>query len=365
MQKLQNCLNVINSKPFSGMTIPELTIALENITEEKNYAYRAKQIFSWISRACLSFDNMTNLPQSLRSYLANHALVCESIVKKKLIDSDGTIKLVLQLTDGALIETVLLAGKNGHYSACLSTMAGCPMGCVFCKTGTMGFLRNLETSEIVEQLLFLSVELREQSILQQQQNRISHIVVMGMGEPLLNITPLRKALEILCDPLGFAFSKRKITISTSGIYNGIVELAEKGPAVELAFSIVSAREELRSSLMPGIIKEPLSKIKQALLLYQKELGRRITLEIVLLRGINTTGEDVRSLLDFSENLDITVNLIPWNPVENLFFEGKKIQSPKTLEIQNFSRLLKEGGLRVTQRYRRGRGINGACGQLGN
>ena len=364
MQKFPNSLNDIKIKPFSGMTISELTAVLEHISGEKDNTYRAKQIFSWICRGSLSFNNMTNLPQALRSDLQNQTLVRGSILKKKLIDPDGTIKLVLELCDGAVIETVLLAAENNRRIACLSVQAGCPMGCVFCKTGFMGFLRNLEAFEIADQFLFLSDELAEQSKIKQIELRISHIVIMGMGEPLLNINPLRKVLEILCDPAGFGISKRKICISTSGIYKGIIDLAENGPAVELAFSIVSAREELRRSLMPGTINDPLSSIKKALILYKEKQGRRLTLETVLLGGINTTSEDARALLAFAADLDLTVNIIPWNPAENLFFNGKKLCRPETREIQNFSRLLKESGLRVTQRYRRGRSINGACGQLG-
>ena len=346
------------------MTIPELTEALENICSGKNNAYRAKQIFSWICRGSLSFDTMSDLPQSLRTSLEKYACIRGSKQKKRLLDPDGTNKLVLELHDGKCIETVLLPAGNGRYTACLSVQAGCPMACVFCKTGSMGFLRNLETWEIADQFLFLAGELAEQSKALQKEFRISNIVVMGMGEPLLNISPLRKALDILCDPLGFGISKRKIIISTSGIYNGIVDLAENGPLVDLAFSLVSAREELRRSLMPGTINEPLSKIKQALVLYKKKQGRRITLETVLLGGINTTSEDAKAIITFASGLDATINLIPWNPVDKLLYEGKKLFRPETAEIQNFSRLLKEGGLRVTQRYRRGRSINGACGQLG-
>jgi len=375
MQKLQNSLSTteINRPSFSGMTIPELTSALQKLPGgEKLPSYRAKQIFSWIKNGAVSFDEMTNLPKDIKKALEENYIVCGSRITDKLIDKDGTVKLVLGLRDGAAIETVLLSSesctkgipkKTGHYTACLSTQAGCPMACVFCKTGAMGYVRNLDPSEIVEQFLFLSGMTAEKEAEHQSNTRISHIVVMGMGEPLLNLPALRKALEILCDPLGFGLSKRKITVSTAGIIDGILDMAEHGPETELAVSITSADEDLRRRLMPGTANQPLSKLKEALLLYQKKKGRQITLETVLLGGINTRPEDASALIDFAANLDAAVNLIPWNPVKELYFEGKELRQCERKEIEDFTHILENGGLTVTRRYRRGRGICGACGQL--
>jgi 23S rRNA (adenine2503-C2)-methyltransferase len=356
------------------MTLPELTAALEKIPGGEA-PYRARQIFSWIARGARSFDAMTNIPGDLKKNLAGWAPIRGSKVRKKLEDRDGTVKLVLELAgstesdsaessteslNGAAIETVLLEAETGRFTACLSTQAGCPMGCVFCKTGSLGFLRNLSASEIVEQFLFLSDELA----LKPGPPRISRIVVMGMGEPLLNLRALRRALTILCDPLGAGLSKRKITLSTSGICEGILDMAENGPEAELALSLVSAREDLRRRLMPGTAKYPLAELKEALLQYQKKQGRQITVEMVLLGGINTGPEDAGALLDFAKNLDMAVNLIPWNPVKNLCFEGKALHRSGEKEMAHFTRMLEQGGLRVTRRYRRGQGISGACGQLG-
>jgi 23S rRNA (adenine2503-C2)-methyltransferase len=187
---------------------------------------------------------------------------------------------------------------------------------------------------------------------------------MGMGEPLLNLEALRTALEILCDSSGLNLSRRKITISTSGIIPGILDMAENGPQAELAFSLTSAREALRDRLMPGVQGNPLAETKEALRMYQKKQGRRITLELVLLGGINTGEEEAQALAAFAAGLSAVVNLIPWNPVEGLKFEGKNLREPAEKEIETFKALLEQRGLTVTRRYRRGRSISGACGQLG-
>jgi 23S rRNA (adenine2503-C2)-methyltransferase len=353
------------------MSFSELSAALENFGEQKIPPYRVKQIFSWIVRGAVSFDEMTNLPLPLRAELQEAFTIRGSRIAESLEDRDGTVKLQFTLKDGAAIEAVLLASprenqepgsaeSSDRFTACLSTQVGCPMGCVFCKTGSLGFFRNLDAAEIVEQFLGLSSLARKK----QEAERISHIVVMGMGEPLLNLPALRKALEILCDKNGFGFSKRKITVSTSGIYQGILDMAENGPEAELALSLTIARESLRERLMPGTAGSSLSQLKDVLKRYQKKQGRRVTLETVLLGGINTTAEDARLLAEFAGDLDAVINLIPWNPVEGLCFEGKSLREPAAEEIENFRNMLEKSGLHVTRRYRKGRAVCGACGQLG-
>ncbi|MDR2313489.1 MAG: 23S rRNA (adenine(2503)-C(2))-methyltransferase RlmN [Spirochaetaceae bacterium] len=339
------------------MTIPELEEALAGTPGKA--PYRARQIFSRISGGACSFEEMTNLPLPLRKELAEQFRIRGIGAVEKQEDRDGTVKLRLGLPGGAAVETVLLSsGPGERLTACLSTQAGCPVACVFCKTGNTGFLRNLEAWEIVEQVLVLSGLVRGRG------KQISHIVVMGMGEPLLNLPALRKALEILCDPRGLGFSKRKITVSTSGIYRSILDMAENGPRTELALSITTAREELRRRLMPGSAKNPLDRIKEALKVYQEKQKRRITLETVLLGGINTTEADARALAHFARGLYTLVNLIPWNPVAELRFDNKPLRKPPAEETGRFRRMLEDLGLEVSIRYRRGRGVCGACGQLG-
>jgi 23S rRNA (adenine2503-C2)-methyltransferase len=228
------------------------------------------------------------------------------------------------------------------------------MGCVFCKTGSLGFKRNLTAAEITEQFFHI------RSIAP----GVSHIVIMGMGEPLLNLGELRQALAVFCDPEGLNISRRRITVSTAGIAAGIRDLAETGPDIRLALSLTTAREDLREQLMPVTRSNPLQQVKEALLYYQKKRDRRITLEAVLLGGINTRKEDADALAAFARGLDAVVNLIPWNPIEGMEFDGKPLRSPAPAETTGFAAALEERGLRVTRRYRKGLGVAGACGQLG-
>jgi 23S rRNA (adenine2503-C2)-methyltransferase len=323
--------------------------------------FRTKQIFKWIARGVVSFDEMTDLSLDLRKDLNNQCRIYSSAISQKLEDNDGTIKLQLTLQDGANIEAVLLVDGEGRRTACLSTQAGCPAACAFCKTGTLGLLRNLNASEIVEQFLYLK----------SLHNDISNIVVMGMGEPLLNLEELRQAIAVICHPEGLGLSRRRITVSTSGIIDGIREMADSGAevrgelGVRLAVSITTADEELRTKLMPVTKHNPLPLLKDALIHYQQQQDRRITLEAVLLGGINTRQQDIDALVLFAKGLDCIINLIPWNPVDGLFFEGKPLKEPKNLEIDNFLRQLERRGLNVTRRYRKGKNISGACGQLGS
>ncbi|MDR0388714.1 MAG: 23S rRNA (adenine(2503)-C(2))-methyltransferase RlmN [Spirochaetaceae bacterium] len=342
-------------KALSGYTPDGLVRALPDLLGREIPAYRGRQISEWLVRGASSFDQMTNLPRSLREELSRCSVVYSTTGQEALEDGDGTVKLVISLHDQAKIEAVLLKDQEGRKTACLSTQAGCPMGCVFCKTGTLGFRRNLSAAEIVEQ--FLRLKFFDQGL--------SNIVIMGMGEPLLNLEELRKAVAVIEDPDGFNFSKRRITLSSCGIIDGIAGLAEKGPPLELAISIASADSELRSRLMPVNRSNPLDKLKTALLDYQKTVKRRITLELVLLRGINTRKEDATALAAFAKGLESVVNLIPWNPVPGLLFEGKELETPSTGEISSFASALEERGQHVTIRYRRGQGVSGACGQLGS
>jgi 23S rRNA (adenine2503-C2)-methyltransferase len=316
-------------------------------------SFRARQIFSWIYRNAASFDEMTDLPLSLRNELKTRFVLYGGLVRERLAGRDGVVKLLMEFSGGARAEAVLLRDGKDRFTACLSVQAGCPVGCVFCKTGSIGFLRNLEAHEITEQFLHLSREAPAP---------IENIVVMGMGEPLLNLAPLRKALALVTS--GKGLSLRRVTVSTSGIPGGILDMAENGPKTRLAFSLTTAREDLRRLLMPGAGKFPLSEIKAALAVYQEKTGRRLTLETVLLGGINTGAPDAAALREFAEGLFVVVNVIPWNPVEGLCFEGTPLREPSPSEVEGFIRCLENGGLNVTRRYRKGRGVLGACGQLG-
>ena len=327
--------------------------------------FRLRQIFAALARGVSSFAEISSLPFSLREELGARFRLRSSAVSARLEDRDGTVKLQILLEDGLRIKAVLLVspgsirGKNSRETesrrtACLSTQAGCPAGCVFCKTGTLSFVRNLSSAEIVEQFLHI------RSLCP----GIDNIVIMGMGEPLLNLGGLRKALTVLTSPEGLGISRRRITLSTCGITGGIRDLADEGPDLGLALSLTTAEEELRKRLMPITRSNPLEEVKEALRYYQRIRGRRITLEAVLLGGINTRRKDAEAMARFARGLDTVVNLIPWNPVEGLYFEGTPLREPKEDEAADFARELARLGLKVTRRYRKGRGVAGACGQLG-
>jgi len=317
--------------------------------------FRAAQIYKWISRGARSFDEMTDLPASMRAQLKNGFTVFSSVINSTHEDENasGTKKIVLDLKDHSKVETVLLNDGKDRLTACLSTQAGCPCGCVFCKTGSIEFTRSLTSLEIVEQFLLI-----------RSNREIDNIVIMGMGEPLYNLAELRKAISIFTDPQGINFSKRRITVSTCGICEGLFDIAENGPYIRLAISLTTADEELRKKLMPVAAANPLRKIKEALALFQSNGGGRVTLEIPLLGGVNTREKDARETAAFAEGLQTIVNIIPWNPVAGLMFENTPIQEPDKKETDNFKNTLESLGLKVTMRRRKGRRVMGACGQLG-
>jgi 23S rRNA (adenine2503-C2)-methyltransferase len=345
-------------QPLCGMPLEELEKLLQPLPR-----FRAAQIFKWISGGAAGFEEMSNLPQSIRAQLIENLILRPSVTTEKHRGDDGSIKLALRFSDGVWAEAVLLTDVSGRHTVCLSTQAGCPAGCVFCKTGT-GFSRNLSSAEIVEQFLLLEKEAAPAEPAPKAARAVSNIVVMGMGEPLLNLTELRRALAVITCKQGIGFSRRRITISTCGIACGIADLAANGPAVRLALSLTTADEDLRRRLMPITASQPLKKVKEALLGFQENGGGRVTLEAVLLGGINTRVEDARSIAVFAKGLDAVVNLIPWNPVKGLEFEGKALKPPSAKEVETFTRELENLGLKVTRRFRRGRGVMGACGQLG-
>lgn len=323
----------------------------EEISEKFRFPekFRSSQIFKWVGSGVESFDLMTNISKTIRERLKESAVLRSSRVSEILKDTDGTIKLQISLHDGLAVETVLLTDKEGRKTACVSCQAGCPMKCAFCRTGQLGLARNLTAAEIVEEFLFL----------EKIAGKLDNIVFMGMGEPMLNLQAIKKSVEILTHKNGRNLSGRRITLSTSGIIKGIYELADMLPPIRLAVSLTTADEELRTSLMPVNKTNPLPELKKAIAYYSQKTGKRVTLEAALLSGVNTGRKSAENIIEFSKGLDVNINLIPWNPVENLPFK-----EPPAKESANFLRMLEDAGLNVTLRKHRGRKIGGACGQLG-
>lgn len=318
---------------------------------ELSQKFRGDQIFKWVGNGVKDFDAMTNLSLDLRNQLKDKAILRCTTLENILKDPDGTIKLQIKLSDGNIVETVLLTDKENRKTACVSCQAGCGMKCAFCMTGTLGLSRNLLPAEIVEQFLYL----------EEIAGKLDNIVFMGMGEPMQNLSGIRKAVEILCHKNGRNLSSKRITLSTCGVVKGIYDLADNGPNIRLAVSLTTANEDLRKELMPvATAKEnSLSELRNAIKYYAEKSGKRVTLEAALLAKTNTDRESAQNMINFAKNLDVNVNLIPWNPVSILPFE-----EPSNNEVHNFVKQLEDAGINVTLRTRRGRKIGGACGQLG-
>ncbi|MDR2150290.1 MAG: 23S rRNA (adenine(2503)-C(2))-methyltransferase RlmN [Spirochaetaceae bacterium] len=347
----------MNDTPLSSPSLPYPSLAGHDTAALHTMlgavpSFRIRQVATWIARGVKSFHDMTDLPISWREELANRFTLYSSTVSQSFTDPDGTIKVQIRLYDGATIEAVILTDVHGRSTVCLSTQVGCPLACAFCKTGSLGFLRNVTTPEIIEQFLHLRAI----------QPAIANIVFMGMGEPLLNSDALHKALSLLSSD--FAISPRRITVSTAGISDGIKAMADWKHIPRLALSLTTADPHLREQLMPVSLRHPLTHVKDALRYYQHRTKHRITLEAVLLKNINTRLKDAWALADFAQGLSVVVNLILWNPVPGLSFSGQVLHSPTQAELAAFGAELERLGITVTKRMSRGKGVAGACGQLG-
>ncbi len=311
--------------------------------------FQGEQIFAWLARGISSFDEMTNLSLSLREKLKNEYSIFTSKVQTALKD-DFSIKLSIELQDGNIIEAVLLKDKTGRPTACISSQVGCPLSCAFCKTGKLGYARNLKANEIIEQFYHLQKNI---------ERKIENIVFMGMGEPLLNIKELKKAINILTHPKGLNLSKRRITVSTAGVIDGIYELSNDVAPPRLAVSLTTADSTLRLSLMPIEKANPLPRLKEAIKYFNEKTGKRVTLEMALIHAVNTSKEMLEKIVAFTEDLNVLINLIPWNPIEEINFT-----TPTDYEVCYVEQYLKNRGLNVTIRKRKAGQIAGSCGQLG-
>ncbi|MFA6784450.1 MAG: 23S rRNA (adenine(2503)-C(2))-methyltransferase RlmN [Sphaerochaeta sp.] len=312
--------------------------------------FYGKQIFKWLLRGVSSFEEMTDLPKFERQRLQEiMPAICSSTVETSETDESGATKMSIKLHDDRVVECVLLVDKRGRHTACLSSQVGCAMGCTFCRTGTMGLLRNLSAEEIIEQYIHLNRVSTEP---------ITHIVYMGMGEPMANIAAVTRSIRFFHQEDAFNISLRRITISTCGVVPGILKLSEQKLPVKLAVSLVSADNKTRDMIMPVNKTWDLGELKKALLRYQRTGGKRFTIEYCLLHNVNTDELSAKKLANYIREMDVVVNLIPWNPAEELPWE-----TPSEHEIDNFTHYLERMHIKYTRRRSRGREINGACGQL--
>ena len=314
-------------------------------------AFRAGQIQKWLHQGrAADFEAMTNLPAGLRKQLAEEFSIWTTTVAKHTVADDGTEKLLVALADGGRIECVLLRDGDRR-TICISSQVGCAMGCVFCASGLDGVDRNLKTGEIIEQML------RLQHLLPADE-RLSHIVVMGMGEPLANVDNLMSALEFASDSEGLGISPRRITISTVGLPSAMDKLTDSNPRYHLAVSLHAPNDRLRNQLVPVNNKIGIDKILAAADRYFEMSGRRLTFEYVLLGGINDSIEHARELAGKLKGRPALLNVIPYNPVAGLPYS-----TPSQGVIRAFREELERANITIKFRKRKGDKINAACGQL--
>ena len=329
----------------------EMTDYILSLGMKKFYG---KQIYNWLhSKLARNIHDMTNISLKDRETLSEKAYIpLLNIVNHQISKIDGTEKFLFKLEDGNTIETVLLKHKDRN-TVCVSTQVGCPVKCKFCATGASGYERNLTVHEILNQVYTIERRLRN------KEQSVNNLVFMGMGEPFLNIDNLIKAIKILSDEKGLNISRRKITVSTSGVITGIERLLEEKMQVELAISLHAVFNEKRDELMPINKKYPLEDLFTVLQEYQKTSNRRITFEYILIKDFNVSQSDAETLADFVHEFDHALNLIPYNSVVENDFER-----PSDKKIEKFYNYLKnDRKVNVIIRGEKGTDIDGACGQL--
>jgi 23S rRNA (adenine2503-C2)-methyltransferase len=311
--------------------------------------YRARQLWKWlVPRGAASFDEMTDLSRAFRARLEETAEIRSlRLLSADRSDGSGARKFLWECPDGGRIESVFIPEENRR-TVCVSSQAGCALGCAFCATGRMGFVRDLEAWEILDQVI---------GIRRETGTPVTNIVVMGMGEPFLNYDAVMAALEVLNEPEGLAIGHRKITVSTAGVVPGIRRFTAENRPYKLAVSLNAVTDEVRSRLMPVNRKHPIAVLMEAVREYSRRPGRRVTFEYVLIRGLNDSREDAVRLLALLRGLPCKVNLIPYNPGVGGF------ERPDEARVEAFLEWIKPLQAPVIVRWSRGVDIEAACGQL--
>ena len=326
-----------------------LALSPENLPGE---GYRRAQIAAWLyNKGAASWESMTDLPKALRAELAQQYRVSEFASVTPFVSQDESVKYLYTLLDGQKTEAVYMPYANRR-TICISSMVGCPAGCTFCATGKMGFGRNLSAAEILDQILYAAHHQGHSP------REIRNVVLMGMGEPLLNMDNVLEAIRRMLHLEGLAMSPRRITLSTVGIPRGIYRLAEEDVEVRLALSLHAPDDETRKQIIPTGQRYSIAEIMQAVRHYYDQTKRRVTLEYTMLQGLNDHLWQAEALAKHLKGLSAHVNLIPWNPWEGAPHKG----TPKT-QILKFAETLEKLGVPVSVRWSRGRDVGAACGQL--
>jgi len=312
-------------------------------------AFRAKQVYAWLHKGVRSYGEMTNLPKALRETLEqNYPILAPTPVRKQESQKDGTIKYLWELSDGNCVETVLMRYHYGN-TVCISTEVGCRMGCAFCASTLGGLVRRLEPFEMLDQVLFTQVD---------SGLPVSHIVLMGIGEPLDNFDNVIRFLELVNSPEGMNISMRHISLSTCGLVPGIDKLAEKKLQLTLSVSLHAPTDEIRNTIMPVNEAYDTETLLQACRRYYEKTGRRISFEYAMINGVNDTEESAKTLLKRLKGLPAHMNLIPLNHVEESPLKPSTRQA-----VMRFQQILEQGGVPATVRRTLGGDIDASCGQL--
>ena len=331
---------------FLSYSIEELEDLLKNLGES---AYRAGQIFAWLHRGAYGFDEMTDLPAALRAKLEQNYSINPPVILKKLVSSlDETTKYLIQLSDKQCIEAVIMKYSHGN-SVCISSQAGCKMSCAFCASKENGFSRSLTAGEMLSQVIFLEKDYGE---------KISNIVVMGIGEPLDNFENTVKFLKLVSHPKGINIGQRHISVSTCGIVPQIYKLADLKFQITLSVSLHAPFDSIRNQIMPVNRAYNIEELMCACKSYIKSTGRRISFEYILIEGLNDTKECALKLVRLLKGMLCHINLIPVNAVAETGFNP-----PGALKINEFASLLQKNGVNCTVRRTLGKDINASCGQL--
>ena len=331
---------------IKSMTLPEIQAALKELGQP---AFRAKQVYTWLHKGVGSYDEMTNLSKDLRQTLTErYPFYTPKVLRKQESKKDGTIKYLWKLSDGNCVETVLMRYHYGN-TVCISTEVGCRMGCAFCASTLGGLVRKLEPFEMLDQVLFTQVD---------SGLPVSHIVLMGIGEPLDNFDNVMRFLELVNSPEGMNISMRHISLSTCGLVPKIDELAKRKLQLTLSVSLHAPNDEIRNRIMPVNKAYPTEELLAACRRYYGETSRRISFEYAMIDGVNDTEAAAKELLRRMKGLPAHFNLIPLNHVE----ESPLKPSTKTA-VARFQKILEDGGIPATVRRTLGGDIDASCGQL--
>ena len=331
---------------LKSMTLPEVTAAIKELGQP---AFRGKQVYTWLHKGVRSYAEMTNLPKNLREQLAEKYPICApKVVRKQESRKDGTIKYLWELADGNCVETVLMRYHYGN-TVCISTEVGCRMGCAFCASTIGGLVRKLEPYEMLDEVLFTQID---------SGLPISHIVLMGIGEPLDNFDNVMRFLELVNSEDGMNISMRHISLSTCGLVPKIDELAEKKLQISLAISLHGPNDEIRNQIMPVNKAYPIDVLLEACRRYYTATSRRIHFEYAMIDGVNDRERDARELLRRLKGLPAHVNMIPLNHVEE-----SPLKPSSKAAVAKFQKILEDGGVTATVRRTLGGDIDASCGQL--